>query len=106
MLLYHRGEVVVAVSSSLLMYLFLLLNMFICSDVCFSIEDSDEVLVMDSLLFDFDTIKFATNNFSSTNKLGQGGFGAVYKVTNNLIHRIRVAHEQGYKSTMCQFYFL
>lgn len=42
-------------------------------------KNSDEVLVMDSLLFDFDTIKFATNNFSSTNKLGQGGFGAVYK---------------------------
>lgn len=32
-------------------------------------------------LFDFDTIAFATNDFSSDNKLGQGGFGPVYKVS-------------------------
>ncbi|KAI4332978.1 hypothetical protein L6164_017838 [Bauhinia variegata] len=32
-------------------------------------------------LFDFDTIAHATNNFSSDNKLGQGGFGPVYKGT-------------------------
>nr|XP_011460347.1 PREDICTED: LOW QUALITY PROTEIN: G-type lectin S-receptor-like serine/threonine-protein kinase SD1-29 [Fragaria vesca subsp. vesca] len=31
------------------------------------------------LMFDFDTIVIATNNFSITNKLGQGGFGPVYK---------------------------
>ncbi|XP_040971413.1 G-type lectin S-receptor-like serine/threonine-protein kinase At1g11410 [Gossypium hirsutum] len=30
-------------------------------------------------LFDFQTISIATNNFSLQNKLGQGGFGAVYK---------------------------
>ncbi|KAG6511415.1 cysteine-rich receptor-like protein kinase 29 [Zingiber officinale] len=30
-------------------------------------------------LFDFDTIKLATNNFSNENKLGEGGFGPVYK---------------------------
>ena len=27
------------------------------------------------------TIAIATNNFSSNNKLGEGGFGLVYKVT-------------------------
>lgn len=31
-------------------------------------------------LFDFRTIANATNNFSLGNKLGQGGFGPVYKV--------------------------
>lgn len=31
-------------------------------------------------IYDFDTILIATNNFSITNKLGQGGFGTVYKV--------------------------
>lgn len=32
------------------------------------------------LIYDFDTILIATENFSITNKLGQGGFGPVYKV--------------------------
>jgi len=31
-------------------------------------------------LYDFSQIKEATGNFSSENKLGQGGFGPVYKV--------------------------
>ncbi|KAK6917412.1 Bulb-type lectin domain [Dillenia turbinata] len=29
--------------------------------------------------FDFDSVTIATNNFSWTNKIGQGGFGSVYK---------------------------
>jgi hypothetical protein len=31
-------------------------------------------------LFNLATIATATNNFSSNNKLGEGGFGPVYKV--------------------------
>ena len=31
-------------------------------------------------LFNFDYIAIATDNFSDENKLGQGGFGPVYKV--------------------------
>ena len=31
--------------------------------------------------YDLATIKAATNDFSAANKLGEGGFGAVYKVT-------------------------
>ncbi|KAI9071629.1 hypothetical protein K1719_046406 [Acacia pycnantha] len=30
-------------------------------------------------IFDFESIVFASDNFSSTNKLGEGGFGPVYK---------------------------
>ncbi|KAK9143235.1 hypothetical protein Syun_012635 [Stephania yunnanensis] len=30
-------------------------------------------------LFDFDTIASSIKNFSKTNKLGQGGFGCLYK---------------------------
>ncbi|KAA3477885.1 Cysteine-rich RLK 29 [Gossypium australe] len=41
--------------------------------------DDDEVIRADSLQFDFATVRAATNNFSDANKLGQGGFGAVYK---------------------------
>ncbi|KAL5972811.1 Cysteine-rich receptor-like protein kinase 29 [Asimina triloba] len=33
----------------------------------------------ESLQYDFETIRAATFNFSEENKLGQGGFGAVYK---------------------------
>jgi hypothetical protein len=37
--------------------------------------------------FSYTTIKAATQNFSSENKLGEGGYGPVYKVTfNNCIH--------------------
>ncbi|QHO11783.1 hypothetical protein HN51_069501 [Arachis hypogaea] len=30
-------------------------------------------------MFDFDTLMMATNNFSQDNKLGEGGFGSVYR---------------------------
>uniref|UniRef100_A0A2N9EM35 Protein kinase domain-containing protein n=1 Tax=Fagus sylvatica TaxID=28930 RepID=A0A2N9EM35_FAGSY len=39
----------------------------------------DATSSVESLLLDFGTIKIATDNFSDANKLGQGGFGAVYK---------------------------
>lgn len=44
-------------------------------------ELANDIKTDDQLLqFDFATIKFATNDFSDANKLGQGGFGIVYKV--------------------------
>ncbi|GLT83111.1 hypothetical protein SLE2022_014200 [Rubroshorea leprosula] len=42
----------------------------------YSGEKSEE---LELPLFDFDTIAIATDNFSLENKLGQGGFGSVYK---------------------------
>lgn len=35
-------------------------------------------------LFDFSTLAMATENFSHATKLGQGGFGCVYKVNAEL----------------------
>ena len=35
---------------------------------------------IDFTTFDFSSISNATNHFSESNKLGQGGFGPVYKV--------------------------
>jgi hypothetical protein len=35
---------------------------------------------VDSLIIDFSTLKAATLNFHESNKLGEGGFGTVYKV--------------------------
>ncbi|WRX26157.1 Serine-threonine/tyrosine-protein kinase [Theobroma cacao] len=43
------------------------------------VETVDEIIRVESLQFDFATIRIATDNFSDANKLGQGGFGAVYK---------------------------
>jgi hypothetical protein len=43
-------------------------------------EDLDEN-GSDLIVFGYLTIKVATDNFSEENKLGEGGFGAVYKVT-------------------------
>ncbi|KAF7852391.1 hypothetical protein BT93_L0937 [Corymbia citriodora subsp. variegata] len=38
----------------------------------------DEISTAKSLQFDLETIRAATDNFSDSKKLGQGGFGAVY----------------------------
>lgn len=50
---------------------------FICNLFC---EGVDELMSVDSLEFDLNSIRVATDNFSDANKMGQGGFGAVYKV--------------------------
>ncbi|XP_030515454.2 LOW QUALITY PROTEIN: cysteine-rich receptor-like protein kinase 44 [Rhodamnia argentea] len=42
-------------------------------------EVEDEISTVESLQFDFGTIRAATDDFSNTKKLGQGGFGAVYR---------------------------
>ncbi|KAF2303513.1 hypothetical protein GH714_018896 [Hevea brasiliensis] len=41
----------------------------------------DETKAMDVRYFDLESILAATNKFSNSNKLGQGGFGPVYKAT-------------------------
>ncbi|KAJ4840531.1 hypothetical protein Tsubulata_027346 [Turnera subulata] len=43
--------------------------------------NDDDDMRSAELVFDFNTISVATDNFSEENKLGQGGFGAVYKGT-------------------------
>ena len=45
-----------------------------------SCEANEEILSVESLQFNLGPIRNATDNFSDSNKLGQGGFGAVYKV--------------------------
>ncbi|XP_042488820.1 cysteine-rich receptor-like protein kinase 10 [Macadamia integrifolia] len=43
------------------------------------IDGLAEISMVQSLQFDFDTIRAATSDFSDLNKLGTGGFGPVYK---------------------------
>ena len=51
-------------------------------------KELDEGITNSELqLFDLNTISAATNNFSSENELGRGGFGLVYK---------EVSHSQMY----------
>ncbi|OMO64951.1 hypothetical protein COLO4_31696 [Corchorus olitorius] len=40
----------------------------------------DGITGVESLQFNFDAVQNATDNFSESNKLGAGGFGAVYKI--------------------------
>ncbi|KAI3944061.1 hypothetical protein MKW92_036288 [Papaver armeniacum] len=56
---------------------------------CFCIQKrkvkkgNEDAIILNStaLQIDFNTIKLVTNNFSDNNKLGEGGFGSVYKGT-------------------------
>ncbi|GMN49775.1 hypothetical protein TIFTF001_018934 [Ficus carica] len=42
-------------------------------------ETVEEIESAESLQYNFETIRVATDNFSEANKLGQGGFGPVYR---------------------------
>ncbi|XP_026664332.2 G-type lectin S-receptor-like serine/threonine-protein kinase SD1-1 isoform X2 [Phoenix dactylifera] len=49
------------------------------SQSCKSANNKEYGTDLDSPLFDFNMIKAATNKFATENKLGEGGFGPVYK---------------------------
>ena len=40
----------------------------------------EDIQSIDSLILDLSTLRAATDNFDESNKLGEGGFGVVYKV--------------------------
>lgn len=42
-------------------------------------------LEIDSFQFKYTTLEKATQNFNATNKIGQGGFGEVFQVSNILV---------------------
>ena len=44
-------------------------------------DNLNQVQVQELPLFNFEKLASATNNFHQSNKLGQGGFGPVYRVT-------------------------
>ncbi|KAG8382488.1 hypothetical protein BUALT_Bualt05G0082500 [Buddleja alternifolia] len=47
------------------------------------VDHDEDMSTAESLQYDFGKIRAATNDFTDSSKLGQGGFGAVYKVSGN-----------------------
>ncbi|KAG6478898.1 G-type lectin S-receptor-like serine/threonine-protein kinase At4g27290 [Zingiber officinale] len=80
--LLRRASVLIIVSVVLVAFLLSLLSCWIWRRKKRSLycdEEETEGKDLDLPLFDLNTIAEATNNFSENNKLGQGGFGPVYK---------------------------
>ncbi len=57
-----------------------MLPQFLTNKKRYIVALGDEISSIESLQYDFLVTQEATNGFSEANKLGQGGFGAVYKV--------------------------
>ncbi|GMH05353.1 hypothetical protein Nepgr_007193 [Nepenthes gracilis] len=63
-------------------------------------NDSEDFISVESLQYDLSILQVATNNFSDDNKIGEGGFGAVYKgmLSNGqeiAVKRLRKSSAQG-----------
>lgn len=50
------------------------------SVISLNVVPGEDFTTIESLQYDLATLKSATSNFSDENKLGEGGFGSVYKV--------------------------
>ncbi|XP_021746906.1 cysteine-rich receptor-like protein kinase 10 [Chenopodium quinoa] len=77
------SHIAIAVSIPVIFAILLLAGAFCCiynRKAATPSPELKEIVTVESLQYDFKTIRVATNNFSTDNKLGQGGFGVVYRV--------------------------
>ncbi|KAM3701598.1 hypothetical protein ACJW31_05G186200 [Castanea mollissima] len=85
-----RTAIVIVVPSAIAMMLIISICIFLrmrkSKD---NFETVEGIQSVESLRYDFSTIRAATNNFSDANKLGKGGFGIVYK--GNLLNGQEIA---------------
>ncbi|KAK9178998.1 hypothetical protein WN943_028192 [Citrus x changshan-huyou] len=65
-------------------------------------DDDEELLGMDArpYTFSYAELKTATENFSPSNKLGEGGFGPVYKVSIIIFHYINLLNGSASSSAL------
>ncbi|KAL1194178.1 putative cysteine-rich receptor-like protein kinase 31 [Cardamine amara subsp. amara] len=100
------GAIVAIVVSAVIFVVLLILGLIIwkrkLSYNTLKPETDDDMISPQSLQFDFATIEEATDKFSRNNKLGQGGFGEVYKgilpnETEIAVKRLSRNSEQGTK---------
>jgi hypothetical protein len=52
------------------------------TDPNYSTDEAEDMESVESMLIDISTLRAATEDFAESNKLGEGGFGPVYKVMN------------------------
>ncbi|CAN8308248.1 unnamed protein product [Cochlearia groenlandica] len=66
------------------------------------LESDGDITILRSMQYDLKTMVDATDNFSNKNKLGQGGFGVVYKGifpcgTEIAVKRLSIVSKQGFQ---------
>ena len=59
-----------------------LIQFILGTDPMYSTE-AEDIEMVDSMMIDVSTLRTATGDFDESNKLGEGGFGAVYKVPDD-----------------------
>ncbi|KAL1194180.1 putative cysteine-rich receptor-like protein kinase 32 [Cardamine amara subsp. amara] len=101
-----RGTLIVIVVLAAIIVALLALGLVYCrrrqSNKTTKLKIDDDVTNPQSLQFDLKTLEAATDNFSGNNKIGQGGFGEVYKGTfpngtEIAVKRLSITSGQGLK---------